>query len=164
MTRWIEVRQDEVVRPDGSVGYYDHVVLPGSVTVLAVDGGGLVAVTSQWIYTHGGFQWRLPGGAIDAGDQGPEDAARRELAEETGATARTWELLGVVHGADSATNHRDHVFRASGLIHGPAHLEPTEADLEVSWLPFEEAVAMVLRGEIHHAGSTFALLAAAAGA
>lgn len=156
-TPWLEVWQDEVVRPDGVDGRYDHVAVPDSATVVAQERGA-VLLTRQWIYTHGGTQWRLPGGRVEAGDASPRDAARRELAEETGVVAADWELLGVVQGADSVTNHRDHVYLARDLSFGRPAPEPGEADLTLHWLPFERALALVTDGEIRHAASVVALL------
>lgn len=159
-SQWFEVRRDDAVRPDGSRGVYDRVVAPPAVTVLAVD-RGQVAVTRQWIYTHREAQWRLPAGRIDDGDHTPEDAARRELAEETGVSAAQWACLGTINCADSLTNHRDHAFFATGLTNGgETSLEPGEADLEVHWLPVGNVIEMVLDGKLPHAGSTFAVLVA----
>ena len=160
-TPWFEVRADDVVRPDGARSVYDHVVLPAAVTVLALNAAGRVAVTRQWIYTHAGRQWRLPGGAVDPGDTDPAAAARRELAEETGLSADWWEPLGVVHGADSSTNHRDHLFHAEGLTCAPPRPEPGELDLRLHWLPFDDLLELVLRGQVPHAGSAVAVLTAA---
>lgn len=157
-SHWLELRRDEAVLPDGSRGRYDHVVVPGSVTVLAVDADTRVAVTRQWIYPHSENQWRLPAGRIEPLDPTPESAARRELLEETGVTAKDLRRLGVVNGADSFTNHRDHAFLATGLTVGAPALEPGEADLTVDWLPFERVLAMVADGQIPHAGSVFAVL------
>lgn len=159
-TRWLDVRQDEVVQPDGRRGVYDHVVLPNSVTILAIDAGGLVAVTRQWIYTHGGTQWRLPAGGVEVADATPLAAAERELAEEVGAHAGTWHGLGRIHGADSATNHVDHLFLARELTVGTATPEAGEADLRVEWLTFDRVLRLVRDGEMPHAGSTAAVLAA----
>lgn len=159
-SEWLELRRDEAVRPDGSVGEYDHVVVSGSVTVMAVDDRGLVAVTRQWIYVHHGIQWRLPAGRIDPADPDPEVAARRELAEETGISAERWTPLGVVNCADSFTNHRDFAFLATGLEVGRARLEPGEVDLQVHWLPFPQVLSMVTGGQLPHAGSSFAVLMA----
>lgn len=159
-SQWFEVRRDDTLRPDGSRGVYDRVVAPPAVTVLAVD-GGQVAVTRQWIYTHREAQWRLPAGRIDDVDQTPEDAARRELAEETGISAAQWAGLGTINCADSLTNHQDHAFFATGLTNsGQRALEPGEADLQMHWMPVEKVVEMVLDGKLPHAGSTFAVLVA----
>ena len=157
---WFEVRRDVARRPDGSVGQYDHVLAPAAVTVLAVDDQGRVAVTRQWIYTHDEKQWRLPAGRIDDRDGEPAAAARRELVEETGVTAREWRPLGAVNGADSLSNHRDHAFFATGLTLGARCLEPGEADLEQHRIPFDRLVEMPLDGQLPHAGSTFAVLSA----
>lgn len=156
-TPWLNVWQDDVVRPDGEPGRYDHVAVPGSATVLARDGDD-VMLTRQWIYTHGATEWRLPSGRIEADDPTPEHAARRELAEETGLAAARWTRLGVVQGADSVTNHRDHAYLATGLTEGAPHPEPSEADLDCRWLSFAKALDLVTDGEIRHAGSVFALL------
>lgn len=159
-SQWFLVLRDDAVRPDGSRGFYDHVVAPPAVTVLAVDEEGQVAVTRQWIYTHGEQQWRLPAGRIDDGE-GPEVAGRRELAEEAGLAAEGWAPLGSINCADSLSDHRDHAFFATGLRQlGQRALEPGEFDLEVHWVAAEQVVNMVLDGKLPHAGSTFAVLAA----
>ncbi|MEU0531332.1 NUDIX domain-containing protein [Amycolatopsis tolypomycina] len=157
---WFETRRDTALRPDGSTGNYDHVISTGSVTVVAVDEAGFVAVTRQWIYTHEGVQWRLPAGRIEPADQDAETAARRELQEEAGLSARTWQPLGVINCADSFTNHRDHAFFATGLTQGTPNLDPGESDLEIRRIPFDQALSLVVQGEMPHAGSSYALLMA----
>jgi 8-oxo-dGTP pyrophosphatase MutT (NUDIX family) len=160
-SQWFEVRRDDAVRPDGSRGYYDRVVAQPAVTVLAVDEGGRVAVTRQWIYVHREPQWRLPAGRVDDRDSCPEAAARRELIEETGVRAERWTSLGTINCADSLTNHQDHAFLATGLtLSGERDLEPGEADLTLHWHPVDRLVEMVLTGQLPHAGSTFAVLVA----
>jgi 8-oxo-dGTP pyrophosphatase MutT (NUDIX family) len=152
-----DVHSDEVVGPDGVDRIYEHVVVTGSVTVLAYD-NHRIPITRQWVYTHGGAQWRLPGGGIEACDPDPLSAARRELREETGLRAGKLTSIGCVHGADSLSNHVDHVFLATGLTPGPADLEPTEGDLSVCWLSLDRAVELVTSGQLRHAGSAYALL------
>jgi ADP-ribose pyrophosphatase len=156
------VHQDQVVRPDGSHGLYQHVISPGAVTVLAVDDADRVAITRQWIYIHGGTQWRLPGGGIDPSDSDPMAAAQRELAEETGLRATSWTQIGRINCADSLTNHVVHLFHATGLTEGTSELESGEADLVVTRLPFAEAVALAMDGKVPDAGSAHALLMLAA--
>lgn len=159
VTPWFEVLEDDVVRPDGLEDVYHHVVAPQSVTVVAINEHDHVAVTRQWIYTHDERQWRLPAGAVDKTDADPAAAAARELAEETGVRAARWERLISVNGADSFTNHVDHVFLATDLVFGASRQEGAEADLVVHWLPVGKVLALATEGEIRHAGSVCGLLA-----
>src|SRR5215813_8825754 len=84
-TPWFVVRRDAVVRPDGGSDVYQHVIAPGAVTVLAIDRTDRVAMTRQWIYTHGSTQWRLrprrrqPAGRRPPGVGRGDRAARREV-------------------------------------------------------------------------------------
>jgi 8-oxo-dGTP pyrophosphatase MutT (NUDIX family) len=157
-SRLFDVLRDSVTRPDGSADVYEHVATRGSVAVLALDASDRVAVTRQWIYTHGSRQWRLPGGGIDLSDRSPLAAAGRELAEETGVRARKWESIGAVHGADVLSNHVEHAFRATELTIGEVRLERSESDLELHWLSFAQVLGMVTDGQLPHAASTYAIL------
>jgi len=162
VTPWFVVRQDDVVRPDGLTGTYQRVDSRGSVTVLAIDDDDCLAITQQWIYLHGGSQWRLPGGGIDVSDPDPLSAAKRELAEETGLRAENWYAMGRINCADSLTNHVDYLFLATGLTQGDSSLDPCEADLKVVLLPFLDAVQMAMNGQVPDAGSAHALVLLAA--
>lgn len=157
-TSWFELRRDSVIRPDGCCDTYMHVVAPGSVTVLAMDHHDRIMLTKQWIYTHESTQWRLPGGGVDQNDSDFLAAARRELAEEAGLSATRWDPLGQVHGADSLSNHVDRIFLATDLTSCEQRLEPGEADLKIQWVSFDEALDLVLCGELPHAGSAYAVL------
>lgn len=158
-SEWITVCRDQVTRPDGSPGVYDHIMVPSSVTVLAMDAEQRVLVTRQWIYLHESVQWRLPSGRMEKADAEPVAAAQRELFEETGVTASSWRPIGVINCADAVTNHRDHVFAATGLHLGVRpQPESGEADLRVQWLPFDDILSIVESGDMPHAASTFAVL------
>jgi 8-oxo-dGTP pyrophosphatase MutT (NUDIX family) len=161
-TPWFVVRQDDVVRPDGSAGKYERVDSRGAVTVLAIDEYDHVAITRQWIYLHENTQWRLPGGGIDIDDATPLAAAKRELAEETGLRAARWRAMGRIHCADSLTNHVDYLFLATGLTQGRQSLEPGESDLRVLRLPWRRAVHMAMNDQVPDAGSAHALVKYAA--
>lgn len=150
------------MRPDGSTGIYERVETRGAVTVLAVDSDDAVVITRQWIYLHGGTQWRLPGGGIDPEDANPLAAAKRELAEETGLRARQWCAMGRINCADSMTNHVVHLFLATELTQGANDLGVGEDDLQVVRLSFAHAVELAMRNEVPDAGSAHALVMYAA--
>jgi 8-oxo-dGDP phosphatase len=161
-TPWFVVRQDDVLRPDGSPGVYERIDSRGAVTVLAIYDDDHVAITRQWIYLHGSEQWRLPGGGIDEADASPLDAAKRELAEETGLRAASWTPMGRINCADSLTNHVAYLFLAQGLTQGLPNLAPCESDLRVHRLPLREAVNLAMNDEVPDAGSAHALVVYAA--
>lgn len=151
-TPCFQVRNDSIIRPDSVRDTVEYVVSPGSVTVLAIDGDDNVLFTRRWLYIHGGSQWRLPSGDIRERET-DVTAAQRELLEATGLRCEQLQSLGVVHGADSVCDHEDHLFLATGLsgTRSPG----------VRKLSFEDAVDLVLSGQVPHAGSACALLTTA---
>lgn len=156
-TREFTVCNDSVIRPDGRVAEYSHIVAPCSVTVLAVDQDDFVLLTRQWVYTRNGSEWRLPGGSVAAEEPDLLGAASRELAKNTGFRADSWTKLGVIHGADSVSNHADHQFLATGLTAGPVQAGPGAAR-QVRRVAFADVVGLVCSGMILHAGSACAVL------
>lgn len=153
-----EVREDVVVAPDGAHEKRTHVVVPASVTVLAVDELDRVVLTRQWAYTHGGTEWRLPGGPITLADADAAAAARRELAESTGLCASKWTRTGRLHGADVVCDHVEHLFRADGVTLGNGHRGRAA---RVRRVPFRDAVELVRQGRLPHAGSAHAVISEA---
>jgi len=95
------------------------------------------------------------GGAPE--DENPIVAARRELKEETGLTAKRWSQNLRLHTSNSITDEEGIVFVAEDFEEGEPDLDETE-DLQIRKLPLSEAPAMVERGEITDAISVAALL------
>ena len=89
--------------------------------------------------------------------EAPLDAAQRELKEETGLEAGRWTEIMQLHPSNSITDELGLVYVAMDLTEGETSFEETE-DLEVRRLPFDEAIAMVERGDITDAISVAALL------
>jgi 8-oxo-dGTP pyrophosphatase MutT (NUDIX family) len=144
---WIRVREDEVLRPDGSPGIYGVVSTALAVGVVALTADDRVVLVGQWRYTLDEYSWELVEGGAHDGEDGLA-AARRELREEAGYAAASWERLGGdLAISNSVTDERGELWLARDLTPVPPDPEPTEA-LEVRHVPVDEALAMVERGEI----------------
>jgi ADP-ribose pyrophosphatase len=153
---WITVWHDEVTRPDGTPGIYGVVHFENlAAGVLAIDDRDRVLLVGQHRYTLDAYSWEIPEGGVPIGET-PLEGARRELREETGVTAADWRELGRIHLSNSVSDEAAVLFLATGLTHGTAAPDGTEA-LEVRWLPFDEALAMTLDGRISDAMSVVAI-------
>ena len=157
---WIEVLHDDVIRPDGQPGIYGVVHFRHlAIGVVPLDRSDRVLLVGQYRYTLDRYSWEIPEGGGDL-DEDPEAAARRELVEETGYTGGRWRELCRAELSNSVTDETTILFVATDLEAGPASPEGTE-QLQLRWVPFEEAMAMIGRGEITDAMSVLALQAVA---
>jgi 8-oxo-dGTP pyrophosphatase MutT (NUDIX family) len=157
---WIVVREDTVIRPDGRRGLYGVVEMRPSCGIVAVSDEGQVALVSQWRYVHGRMSLEIPTGGAEPGET-PLAAAKRELAEETGLAAANWSDLGTIDNSNGVTTDIAHMFLARGL--SAAVQEPQgDEQVELVWMPFAEALRLVMSGAITESVSVAALLKAAA--
>ncbi len=153
---WVEILHDDVVRPDGQPGVYGVVHFRHlAIGVVPLDAEGRVLLVGQYRYTLDHYSWEIPEGGGDL-DEEPEAAARRELAEETGYCGGQWRELCRAELSNSVTDEVTILFVASGLEEGPASPEGTE-QLQLRWVPFDEVMAMIRRGEIADAMTILAM-------
>lgn len=162
--RILEFRVDTVRAADGHVSTREIAGHPGGVCMVAIDDRDRVLLVRQWRHAIGAPLLELPAGTLDLDGSGSiEDhalAAARELEEETGSRAGTWRYLGGFYTAPGFTNELMHLYLATGLTSAHADgLHPDDDErLELSPIPFDDAVAMVERGEIRDAKSIVGLL------
>ena len=125
-----------------------------SVIVPVLEGGRVVF---EWNYRHplGGWELELPAGLIEDGEE-PLNCAKRELQEETGYVASSWEKIGWVHTLPGITGQRAHVFLANGLQRGKTHREVEEM-MRVEVLRVGDAYRMLRDTAIVHAPTVVAL-------
>lgn len=142
---WFSVREDQVIAPDGRSDIY-HVVSAGRVAVGIVPlwEDGSITLVGQYRYPVQQYSWEIPEGGGDVGSE-PVESAKRELREETGIIANTWQYLGQVHTSNCFLDEVCHLFLATNLRQGPADPSPEEI-LQLQRLPFQEAVTMVKDG------------------
>jgi ADP-ribose pyrophosphatase len=153
--RIVDVSTERLRYGNGREYDLDFVRHPGAAAVVAVDGAGRVCVVRQ--YRHGvtDFLWEIPAGKLDAGEA-PEICAVRELAEETGVTARRWTSLGLYLPAPGIFTEVIHLYLARDLEVGTPAPDADE-ELEIQWLPLTQAADKVLRGEWNDGKTALAL-------
>jgi ADP-ribose pyrophosphatase len=157
-SRWFNLRQDAVTLPGGADVTYTLVEHPGYAMVVPLLEDGRVVMERIYRYAVGRTLLECPSGGLDG--EPPEQAARRELEEETGYRAGRLEPLGSYFGSSGISDERFHLFLARELASGGrvTH-EPTE-QIEIERIPLSRLVLEALRGEIADAPSAFALILA----
>ena len=155
---WIVVREDKIIQPDGTQGTYGVIDYGSGVSILPLDDKGFVYLVEQFRYALGSDSLETAAGGIDKNEI-PLDAAKRELAEELGITAKDWIGLGFLYSLTSIIAHRTDLFLAKKLSFGKPHPDPTEV-LKMIKLPFQEAFDMVMESKIVHAPTCVLILKA----
>lgn len=149
----VRVRIDHVEMPDGDLAVRDVLVHPGSVGVMVLDDAGQVLLLRQYRHPVGLRMWELPAGLLDEPGEPRIEAARRELAEEAHLTASDWRVLVDAYTSPGISDEAVRIFVARG--HAPVPGERAagkheEFDIELRWVPLEEIVRGVLRGDLHN--------------
>ena len=154
--RIITVRKDKAELGDGSIAPRELVIHSGGVCVVPLTDDNKVIMVRQFRYAFGEPLLEIPAGKLEKGEE-HRSAALRELEEETGAKCTSFEYLGVCYPSVAYLTEKIHMYLARGLSFGKAHLDEGEF-LDVVKIPLDEAVEMVMRGEIPDAKTQIALL------
>lgn len=154
---WLTARRDRVLLPTGVI-HEEYYVLeyPTWVNVIARTKDGQFVMVRQFRYGLGVTLTELCAGVAEAGET-PEQAARRELAEETGYTGGRWRLLTVSSANPGSLNNLSYSFVAEDVeLTGGQHLDETE-DVEVVLMSLQEVAEMLRRDELKQSLMTSAL-------
>ena len=159
--RYISLYKDKVRLPDGMIveDFY-RVTVPNSSAIVALTDEMNIVLIRQYRYCYGKELIELPSGVFEDNEYDPLDVARRELLEETGYSSENWTYLGAtIENAAKMTNYA-HMFMATGCVKKrKQELDVTE-NIDVVVIPFEEAIAKVMKGEIMCSGPAYAILKA----
>lgn len=154
---WILVREDSVIHPSGQPGIYGVIHYKHrALGVIPVDAEGYTYLVGQYRYPLEAYSWEIPEGGGKLTED-PIKEIQRELLEETGLSARYWQLILRMHLSNSVSDEEALVYLAWELSVGEAQPDPSEA-LQVKRLPLLEAIEMVHRGEITDSLSVAGLL------
>jgi ADP-ribose pyrophosphatase len=150
---------EQVREPGGYTARRDIVHHPGSVVIMALDESRSVPrvlLERQYRHAARGFLWELPAGKIDPRER-PLTAAKRELLEETGYTARRWRQILKFFVSPGFLDETMAVFLARGIKPGKAQPEADEL-IESRFFPLPAALRMIERGTIRDAKTIAPLL------
>jgi 8-oxo-dGTP pyrophosphatase MutT (NUDIX family) len=154
---WLVLREDKVIRPDGREGIYGVVEMRPSCGIVAINRDDEIALVSQWRYVHGRMSLEIPTGGCEPSED-PLAAAKRELAEETGVRAGSWQPLGTVDNSNGVTTDIAHMFLAGELTAAGPQAAAGDERVELVWMPFASAVQGVMAGTITESVSVAAIL------
>lgn len=145
---WLTVRHDRVMLPDGRINPEFYVLeYPDWVNVIAITEDGHFVMEEQYRHGLGEVCHEICAGVMEKGET-PEEAARRELEEETGFVGGSWEKIMTISGNPSTTNNLTHCFLAKGVRHsGKRHLDSTE-DLDVKLMTESEVYELLLHDNV----------------
>jgi ADP-ribose pyrophosphatase len=148
--RIFDLRTDRARSPRTG-GVYDFYILesPDWVNVIPLTPDKEVVLIRQ--YRHGTKEVTLeiPGGIVESQDT-PENAARRELLEETGFTESQLVPLGIVHPNPAFLNNRCHTYLARDVIRVKNQEQDEKEDIEVLLRPLDQIPRLIREGEITH--------------
>lgn len=160
-----DVRSDEV-RIGDHVVTRDLVVHPGAVGVIAMDADERILLIRQYRHPVAAYLFEPPAGLLDTHKESAWECAQRELAEEAGLRAETWNVLIDFLNSPGGTSETLRCFLARDLHvlpDGRQHTgEAEEAHLPQAWMNLDDAVEAVLAGRVQNPTATNGILAAAA--
>ena len=155
---FVQLTVDQVIRPDGKDGQHVVVHIKPGVCVIAVDANRDVHLTKEFHYAVGRDSIECVSGGVEPGEDA-DLTAKRELQEELGLIARSWQFLTTVDPFTTIMTSPTRLYLATDLAAVEDNPEGTE-QIEHLVLPLSKAAEMVACGQLTHAPSCVAILMA----
>lgn len=154
------LRSDRVRMPGDAIAVREVVEHYGAVAIVAMDDQNNVPMVYQYRHAFRRRLWELPAGLLDVAGEPPHLTAVRELTEEVGLQASTWQVLVDLNSAPGFSDESVRVYLATGLTEvGRPEAHHEEADMTMRWFPIAEAARRVFSGEIVNAIAVAGILA-----
>jgi ADP-ribose pyrophosphatase len=142
----VTLNVDTVQLPNGVTVDLETIRHPGAAAVVPIKDDGTVVLIRQFRHAAGGFIYEIPAGKLSSGED-PLNCAARELEEEVGYRASSFELLTSIFTAPGFADEVIHVYKATGLTKGRQQLDRDEV-LEIVEMPLDQALTRIQDGTI----------------
>lgn len=145
--RIIDVKLDKVLMPNGELADREIVGHPGGVGIVAITDDNKIIMVKQYRKPLEKAICEIPAGKLDPNEE-VEFCGKRELLEETGATAEKFEYLGFMYPSPGFTDEVTHIYLATGLSFGNANPDDDEF-LDIEFFDMETVKEMIMNNEIN---------------
>jgi len=152
---YFSIREDKVVRPNGKSSSYYIVDKHESVFILPMNSLKEVCLIKQFRYPTNTWSWEVPAGSTDG--QEPLIAAQRELQEETGLIANSWEEIAKFPIGAGLSNNIGHIFIAKDIISIGENRQEEEGIVDCQYFSIDIIKKMLISGEMQDGPSISAL-------
>lgn len=144
---WITIHEDTTLSPEGAQGLYSYLESHDSCMVVVVNEREQIYLVHGYRYPTKTYGWELPGG----GGEGEDllKASQRELEEETGITARSWEKLGEAIVCNGLMTEKMAVFLAMNLRYDGNKEVSDESFDDMRFFSIDEVWSMIQHGDIN---------------
>lgn len=145
---WTTVYEDKIEFPDGSKGIYGFAERNDGALVIIATPKDEVLLINQYRYPIKNYEWGLPGGAMDSGED-PEECAKREVEEETGIKLSKVKKIAGFYPLSSLSTEITYLFFAK--VDDVPEMKSSQHDESVKekrFIPIKEVLEMVDRSEI----------------
>jgi ADP-ribose pyrophosphatase len=144
--KFLHLKKDIVKLPDGNSTYREYLIHPGAVAIMPILNDGRILLERQFRYPVDAAMIEIPAGKLELGED-PLLCAQRELLEETGYSAKSWEFLGRIHPVISYSTEIIDIYLAKDLTLGERALDEGEF-LDVFAATLDEMHAWIAEGKI----------------
>ena len=144
---WIKVHEDETISKDGKKGVYGYLESRDSCMIVAANTKDHIFLVLGYRYPSKSRGWELPGGGGD--NEELIQASKRELKEETGITAKSWDKLGEAYVCNGLMTEKMAVCLARDLKFNINKEESSESFSDMRFFSLKEISKMILNGEIN---------------